>query len=77
MENEIVLYQPNESIKLNVRVEGETVWLTQQQMSLCLCPQKVDSNCLNCLKNLMQIFALQGDFLSAEYGVYRKSWMTK
>ena len=34
MENEIVLYQPNESIKLDVRVEGETVWLTQQQMSL-------------------------------------------
>ena len=34
MENEIVLYQPNESIKLDVRVEGDTVWLTQQQMSL-------------------------------------------
>ena len=30
MENEIVLYQPSESIKLDVRVEGETVWLTQE-----------------------------------------------
>lgn len=35
MENqgEIVLYQPNEEIKLEVRLEGETVWLNRQQMS--------------------------------------------
>ncbi len=31
--NEIVLYQPDEAIKLEVRLEGETVWLTQQQMA--------------------------------------------
>lgn len=30
---EIILYQPNESIKLEVRVENETVWLTQAQMA--------------------------------------------
>lgn len=30
---EIVLYQPNESVKLEVRLEGETVWLTQAQMA--------------------------------------------
>ena len=29
---EIVLYQPNETIKLEVRVENETVWLTQGQL---------------------------------------------
>jgi hypothetical protein len=29
---EIVLYQPNETIKLEVRVENETVWLTQGQI---------------------------------------------
>ena len=29
---EIVLYQPEGSIKLEVRVENETVWLTQAQM---------------------------------------------
>lgn len=28
---EIVLYQPNESICLEVRIEDETVWLTQTQ----------------------------------------------
>jgi len=31
-QNEIILYQPNESIKLDVRIEHETVWLTQAQM---------------------------------------------
>lgn len=30
---EIVLYQPDETIRLEVRVENETVWLTQQQMA--------------------------------------------
>ena len=32
-ENEIVLYQPNETISLEVRVENETVWLSQAQMA--------------------------------------------
>ena len=31
--NEIVLYQPNELVKLEVRVGEETVWLTQQQIA--------------------------------------------
>ena len=31
--NEIVLYQPDETIKLEVHLENETVWLTQQQMA--------------------------------------------
>ena len=30
---EIVMYQPDETIRLEVRVESETVWLTQQQIS--------------------------------------------
>lgn len=30
---EIVLYQPNEELKLDVRVENETVWLSQIQMA--------------------------------------------
>ncbi|MCD8207386.1 MAG: virulence RhuM family protein [Bacteroidales bacterium] len=30
---EIVLYQPNETIRLEVRLEEETVWLSQAQMS--------------------------------------------
>ena len=31
--NEIILYQPEEAIKLEVRLEDETVWLTQAQMA--------------------------------------------
>ncbi len=30
---EIVMYQPDETIRLEVRIEDETVWLTQQQIS--------------------------------------------
>ena len=30
---EIVMYQPDETIRLEVRVENETVWLSQQQMA--------------------------------------------
>ena len=30
---EIILYQPNESLKLEVQIENDTVWLTQQQMA--------------------------------------------
>jgi hypothetical protein len=30
---EIILYQPDSSLKLEVRLENETVWLTQAQMA--------------------------------------------
>ena len=30
--NEIVVYQPDETIRLAVRLENETVWLTQSQL---------------------------------------------
>lgn len=31
--SEIILYQPDEIVKLEVRLENETVWLTQQQIA--------------------------------------------
>ena len=31
---EIVVYQPDEITSLEVRVEGDTVWLTQEQIAL-------------------------------------------
>ena len=31
--NEIILYQPEETVKIEVRLENETVWLTQRQMA--------------------------------------------
>lgn len=33
MNDEIVIYQPDATIKLDVRLQDDTVWLTQQQMS--------------------------------------------
>ncbi len=32
MRNEIILYQPDSTLSLDVRVENETVWLNQAQM---------------------------------------------
>ncbi len=32
--NEIILYQLNEDIKLDVKLEEETIWLTQAQMTI-------------------------------------------
>ncbi len=31
-QGEIILYQPDETVKLEVRMEDETVWLTQAQI---------------------------------------------
>lgn len=31
-ENEIIIYQPDETLKLDVKLAGDTVWLTQGQM---------------------------------------------
>lgn len=33
MQGEIVMYQPDETIRLEVRLENDTVWLTQAQMA--------------------------------------------
>jgi len=32
--DEIILYQPDNSLKLEVRIEEETVWLNRQQISV-------------------------------------------
>ena len=34
MESEIVLYQPNDAIHLEVRMTDESVWLNRNQMSV-------------------------------------------
>ena len=34
LKNEIVFYQPDETIRLDVRLENETVWLTQSEMGV-------------------------------------------
>ena len=34
MANEIVLYQPNDQLSLEVKVENDTVWLNRNQMAV-------------------------------------------
>ena len=50
LKNEIVVYQPDETIRLDVRLENETVWLTQSQ--LCDLFDVVKSNISYHLKNI-------------------------
>ena len=50
-ENEIILYQPNESLSLDVRVEDESVWLTQSQIV-----ELFDSSKANISEHLKHIF---------------------
>ena len=33
-ENEIILYQPDSTLSLDVRVENDTVWLNRNQLAL-------------------------------------------
>ena len=33
-DNEIILYQPDSTVKLEVRLENETVWLNRQQIAI-------------------------------------------
>lgn len=33
MDKQIIVYEPNEQLKMEVKTDGETVWLTQQQMA--------------------------------------------
>ncbi len=50
--NEIVVYQPDGELRLEVRLEAETVWLNQQQ--LCALFGVVKSNVSYHLKNIFQ-----------------------
>ena len=34
MEQSVVVYEPNANMRLQVKTDGETVWLTQEQMAL-------------------------------------------
>ena len=51
---EIVIYQPDEVTRLEVRVEGETVWLTQEQIALLFGVKRPAIT-----KHIRNIFAIQ------------------
>ena len=49
---EIILYQPDETIRLEVRMGEDTVWLTQQQMAELF--QTSRTNVVDHIKNIYE-----------------------
>ena len=63
--SEIVLYQPEGEVRLEVRVENETVWLTQAQMAMLF--DKVPQNITIHIKNIYKEGELDKDSTCKEY----------
>lgn len=70
MENEIILYQPDNSISLEVRVEDETVWLTQAQMTELFASSK--SNISEHLRNIFETEELSKEATVRKFRTVRK-----
>ena len=65
--NEIIVYQPDETIRLEVRLENETVWLTQSQMAqLFGCSQ---DNIGVHIKNIYSIGELSREATAEDFSV--------
>ena len=65
MENEIVLYQPNDAIHLEVMMAKESVWLTQQQIALLFGVDK--SGISRHLKNIFESEELDEALVVAKF----------
>ena len=73
-ENQIVVYQPNETLRLDVRLVNETVWLTQSQMAtLFWC--STDNIGLH-LKNVFAVGELSREATTEDFSVVRKVFWT-
>ena len=71
MKNEIVLYQPNDlDTKLEVRVEDETIWLTQTQIILLFNSSK--ANISEHIRHIFQSGELKKDSTVREFRTVRK-----
>ena len=68
-ENQIIVYQPNETVRLDIRLQNETVWLTQGQMAI-LFGCSVDNIGLH-LKNVYAVGELLKGSTTAEFSVVR------
>ena len=69
-ENQIVVYQPDETVRLDVRLENETVWLTQSQMAT-LFGCNTDNIGLH-LKNVYAVGELSREATTEDFSVVRK-----
>ena len=67
--DEIVIYQPDETMRLDVRLEDETIWLTQKQMAeLFGCAME---NVIHHLKNIYAEEELTESATTKEFLVVR------
>ena len=76
--NEIIVYQPDETLKLDVQVEGDTVWLTQTQMVELF--QTSKQNISLHINNIFKEGELDADTVVKKYlttASERKKYMTK
>ncbi len=69
-DSQIVLYQPDETISLEVKLEGETVWLTQQQMVELFCSSK--ANVSEHITNILQQGELMREATVRNFRTVRK-----
>ena len=63
-QNEIILYQPDNSVKLEVMVENETVWLNRMQMAVLFDRdiKTIGKHVNNALKEELSEFSVVADF---------------
>ena len=61
---EIILYQPDDTIKLEVRIEDETVWLNRQQMAILFGRdvKTIGKHINNALKEELENFSVVANF---------------
>ena len=66
--NEIVVYQPNETIRLDVRLENETVWLNRQQMAQLFGRdvKTIGKHIANALSEELAVAAVVADFAATQ-----------
>ena len=69
-ENRIVVFQPNETVRLDVRLENETAWLTQSQMAT-LSGCSTDNIGLH-LKNVYAVGELSREATTEDFPIVRK-----
>jgi hypothetical protein len=68
--DEIILYQPDNSVNLEVRVENETVWLTQAQIAQLF--DVAENNITYHIKNVYKVEELSVDSTTQKIRVVRK-----
>lgn len=67
---EIVLYQPNDQLKIEVRLDNETVWLTQQQMAILF--DVKENNITYHIQGIYKTHELEQDATAQKIRVVRK-----